>query len=241
MKYYIPNQHGAWAMLIIPFLFGIVASEPGPIHILLFTCWLIIYLLMFALLQWIRTGKAKYYRTPVLVYSLLLIPLALWLVLLQPAVVGQSLMFFPLFIVNAYYAKRKKERALINDIAAIVQFSLMVFISFNIGGGTDYRGVTALFVVSVLYFVGTAFYVKTIIREKNNKRFYYYSAGYHLALVLLSLWLLPWIMVGAATILLLRAIWFPRIGITVKQAGISEIICSIIVLMSVWLSHALMM
>ncbi|MBA9087424.1 MFS family permease [Fontibacillus solani] len=236
MKYYIPNQHGAWAMLIIPFLFGIIASKPNLVHILLFACWLIIYLLMFAVLQWIRTKKTIFYRKPVLIYTLVLIPFALWLVVLRPVMVVLALVFLPLFIVNAYYAKQKRERALVNDIAAIVQFSLMVFISFLIGEGTDYGLAAKLFIVSLLYFVGTALYVKTMIREKNNKRFYYYSISYHIALVLLSLWFLPWVIIAAAAVLLIRAIGFPRIGITVKQAGISEIVCSIVVLVSVWIA-----
>ncbi|MNN08460.1 hypothetical protein D3C81_1213150 [compost metagenome] len=192
---------------------------------------------MFAVLQWIRTKKAKFYRKPVLLYSVLLMPCAIWLVLLRPFVVVLALLFLPLFIVNAYFAKQKRERALLNDIAAIIQFSLMVFISFYIGEGTDHRLASKLFIVSIFYFVGTAFYVKTIIREKNNKRFYYYSIGYHVILILLSLWFLPWTMVAASAILLLRAIWLPRIGITVKQAGISEIVCSIIVLTSVWITY----
>ncbi|MNI13748.1 hypothetical protein D3C73_669820 [compost metagenome] len=222
-------------MLIIPFLFGIIASAPDLVHILLFACWLLIYLLMFAVLQWVRTKKTKLYRKPILVYTLLLIPFALWLVLLRPVIVVLALLFVPLFFVNAFYAKQKRERALVNDIAAIIQFSIMVFISFRMGEGTDYGLAVKLFLISLLYFVGTAFYVKTIIREKNNKRFYYYSIVYHIVLLVLSFCLLPWVTAIAAAVLLLRAIYFPRIGITVKQAGISEIICSVIVLVSVWM------
>lgn len=236
MKYYIPNQHGAWAMLVIPFLFGIIGSQAEWIHILLFVCWLLVYLLMFAVLQWIRTKKMQWYRKPVIVYGIMLTPVALWLIVLRPEILILALLFIPLFGVNAYYASQKRERALLNDIAAIIQFSIMVFISFVIGGGNDYRIATELFLISILYFVGTAFYVKTIIREKNNKAFYYYSVGYHLALVILSIWLLPWSIVGASVLLLLRACWFPRIGIKVKQSGIMEIVFSVITLVSVWIS-----
>lgn len=236
MKYYIPNQHGAWAMLIVPFIFGIIGSQAEGVHILLFVCWLLIYLLMFAVLQWIRTKKTKFYRKPVIVYGVMLIPFALWLVILRPEILMLALLFIPLFGVNAYYAKQKRERALLNDVAAIIQFSIMVFISFVIGGGNDYHIATELFMISILYFVGTAFYVKTIIREKNNKRFYYYSVGYHLTLVILSIWLLPWIIAVASVFLLLRSCWFPRRGITVKQSGIMEIVFSVITLMSVWIS-----
>lgn len=51
MKKYIPNQHGAWAMLVLPFLFGVAASRGQLIHIPLFVCWLLIYLFSFPLLQ----------------------------------------------------------------------------------------------------------------------------------------------------------------------------------------------
>lgn len=238
LKDYIPNQHGAWAMLIVPFLFGMIASVPGPIHILLFACWLLIYLLMFPLLQWIRTGKASRYRGPVLVYGVLLVPAAIGLVWLHPGVVVMALMFLPLFAVNAYYAKQKRERALLNDIAAIVQFSLIVFLSFELGGGTDYGTAAELFLISTGYFIGTAFYVKTIIRERNNSRFYICSVVYHLVLSLLALWLLPPAMLLTALVLLARAIWFPRKGITPKQSGILEIVYSVIVLAAVWMTYA---
>ncbi|MDU4696428.1 MAG: YwiC-like family protein [Paenibacillus sp.] len=238
---YIPNQHGAWAMLLVPFLFGMLASTPGAIHALLFACWLLIYLFMFPLLQWIRLGKAKAaarYRKPLLLYGALLVPAALILVLLRPEVLSMALLFVPLFAVNALYAKRKRERALLNDIAAIVQFSLMVLISYKLGGGTDLRLAAELFLISTLYFIGTAFYVKTIIRERNNKRFYFYSVAYHGMLMLLALWLLSPAMQIAALILLARAVWFPRTGITAKQSGMLEIVYSVIVLAAVWMTYA---
>ncbi|GGH14606.1 YwiC-like family protein [Paenibacillus segetis] len=239
LKYYIPNQHGAWAMLIVPFLFGMIIAEPNPQHLLLFVCWLLVYLMMFPILQWIRTKKTIQYLSPILFFGTLLVPFAIWLIVLRPKMILIALMFIPLFLVNAYFAKTKNERALINDIAAIVQFSLMVFISFEIGEGTNYSAAMELFFVSILYFVGTAFYVKTIIREKNNRSFYYFSVGYHVCLVLLSMCFLPWMMVLSACVLLIRALWFPRMKISVKQSGISEIVFSIVVLLSVWLSYGI--
>lgn len=241
---YIPNQHGAWAMLIVPFLFGMLASTPGAIHSLLFVCWLLIYLFMFPLLQWIRMGTAKSkvkadrYRKPLLLYGALLVPAALALILLRPEVLKLALLFVPLFGVNAIYAKQKRERALLNDIAAIVQFSLMVFISYQLGGGTDLRLATELFLISTLYFVGTAFYVKTIIRERNNKRFYVYSVVYHVLLLALAVWQLQPALWIAALILLARAAWFPRTGITAKQSGMLEIVYSVIVLAAFWMTYA---
>lgn len=58
MKKYIPNQHGAWAMLVLPFLLGVAASKGQFIHIPLFICWLLIYLFSFPLLQGVKTGSS---------------------------------------------------------------------------------------------------------------------------------------------------------------------------------------
>ncbi len=225
-------------MLVVPFLFGMLASTPGAIHGLLFVCWLLIYLLMFPLLQWIRTGKATRFRKPVLFYGVLLVPAAAILVILRPVILLLALLFVPLFGINALYAKRKRERALLNDIAAIVQFSLMVFISYQLGGGTDFRLAMELFLISTVYFIGTAFYVKTIIRERNNKRFYAYSVTYHLVLALLAIWFLSPALQLAAMVLLARAVWFPRTGITAKPSGMLEIVYSVIVLAAVWMTYA---
>lgn len=107
LKHYIPNQHGAWAMLVLPFLFGMAASTPGWIHALLFACWLLIYLLMFPLLQWVRTGKGDRYRKPALLYGTLLVPAGTALALLRPDVILMALLFLPLFAVNVYYARQK--------------------------------------------------------------------------------------------------------------------------------------
>ena len=36
MKLVIPKQHGAWAMLIIPFLLSVILGKPNMYHIPLF-------------------------------------------------------------------------------------------------------------------------------------------------------------------------------------------------------------
>ncbi|WP_374722706.1 YwiC-like family protein [Peribacillus tepidiphilus] len=40
MKNFLPKQHGAWAMLLIPFWLGVAASHFSFIHILFFIGWL---------------------------------------------------------------------------------------------------------------------------------------------------------------------------------------------------------
>ncbi|MBT2289330.1 YwiC-like family protein [Paenibacillus albidus] len=223
MKRYIPNQHGAWAMLILPFLFGVAASGGHYLHIPLFVCWLLIYLFSFPLLQWVKTRRSDRYGKPVLVYGALLVPFILYMIISVPNLFWFALPLIPLFAVNVYFAKTKNERALLNDISAILAFCLMVYPVFYVGEGESWEMATNLFVLSVLYFIGTALYVKTIIRERKNPYYYYASVIYHIIMVVLGLLFWPAVAAAPLVVLLLRAIILPKTGVTAKQTGISEI------------------
>jgi len=226
---YIPNQHGAWAMLVIPFLLGMFAADAKLLHLLLFAGWLLVYLFTFPLLQGIRTRKWRIYGKPLLFYGCLLLPVGAGLLLLHPALLRMLPWFIPLFLVNCYYAKRNKERSLVNDLAAVIQFSLAVFVAYEVGGGSDLRLAAELFALSAIYFTGTIFYVKTIIRERNNKRYYWYSVSYHLAACAVGAIWFPPLLLLALAILLARAAWAPHTGITAKKSGMLEIGYSILV------------
>ncbi|MBP2113249.1 YwiC-like family protein [Paenibacillus silagei] len=236
MKKYIPNQHGAWAMLVLPFLLGVAASRGQFIHIPLFVCWLLIYLFSFPLLQGVKTRKFARYAQPLRLYGLLLLPFALYLVIIQPVLLGFVLLLLPLFAINLYYARIKNERALLNDISAIVAFCLVIYPVYYVGQGENWRAVNELFVLAVLYFTGTAFYVKTVIRERNNIRFYYGSVAYHLLFAAAGLYLFPSLLVPLL-VLLLRAAILPRTGISAKHTGIIEIGFSVMLYVSVLLLY----
>ncbi|MFC7559613.1 YwiC-like family protein [Paenibacillus farraposensis] len=95
-------------MLILPFLFGLAASQGQFIHIPLFVCWFFIYLFSFPLLQWIKTGNSERYRKPVVVYGVILFPFLVSLVWFKPALVWYGALLLVFFMANMYYAKIKK-------------------------------------------------------------------------------------------------------------------------------------
>lgn len=229
MKRYIPNQHGAWAMLAVPFLFGMFASEPRPVHLVLFICWLLAYLFTFMLLQWTRTGKKERYLGPLKLYAVLFVITGVWLAIWQPVLMGYGLLLLPLFAVNRQFARLNRERSIWNDMAAILQFSSVVFPAYYTGGGEDWRLASELFLISVLYFAGTVFYVKTMIREKNNPVYYAGSVVYHTVLLAAAVMFRLPLLILLSAVLLARAAGFPRTQISIKQSGIFEIGCSVLV------------
>ncbi|GGA30286.1 YwiC-like family protein [Paenibacillus physcomitrellae] len=223
MARYIPKQHGAWAMLVLPFLAGLAISEGKIIHIPLFLWWLVIYLFSFPVLQWIKTGNKARYRGPALLYGVILLPLTVILIAFDPMLIGYGVLLLVFFIPNIYYAKTKNERALLNDIMAVLVFCSFIFpvVYVGEGGSRSYVEAAQWFALLAAYFIGTVLYVKTVIREKNNPRFYYASITYHLLNIGIAA-AVNLYMIFPAVILLLRAAWFPKLGLKVKQTGMAE-------------------
>lgn len=224
-------------MLILPFLFGMFYSKPVILHLPLFIFWLLVYFFTFLLLKLVKTRKTAYYRKPLLIYGLLLIPFGAILLYASPSLIWFGLSLFPLFFINCYYAKINRERALLNDLVAVLMFNSMVFVAYYVGGGEDWQLALQLFFIGLLFFIGTVFYVKTMIREKGNKVFYALSIGYHLsALILIALFYSTLLLVPFF-ILLLRAIISPRRKMTVKQTGIMEIVYAVLLAITVILPY----
>jgi hypothetical protein len=234
---YMPKQHGAWAMLILPLLFGVIASTPTWRHALLFAVWLIAYLFSWAFHQWIRTKRRPVWLGPLRLYGGLLLPAGAVLLVLEPDLLFLLPLAVPFVLVNLYFAKLGRERAFLNDLAAVILFSLMTFAAFRVGDGADARLAFELFALSVLYFTGTIFYVKTMIREKHNKAFYGYSVLYHAAFLAAVVLLYPPALIPAAAVLLVRAVAMPLLAPSVRTIGILEIAWSVLVFICAWTAY----
>jgi hypothetical protein len=182
-KLLIPKQHGAWAMLIIPILLGAYAGGISWLHIPLFLGWLFLYLATYPFLMAMKTKRKDEYVPWVYRYFsfavvMLLIPLFFHMTLLYFGIA-----MVPFFLTNLYYAKKKDERAFFNDVAAIAAFCIGGLASFYIGRGELTIQAFEIYMFCFLFFIGSAFYVKTMIREKKNPVYKWVSWGYHLLLI----------------------------------------------------------
>lgn len=179
----VPKQHGAWAMLIIPFVLGAYAGGFSWLHLPLFLGWLGLYLATYPFLMAVKTKrKNEYMRWFYGYFSVAII------MLIIPLVFEWKLVYFgiamiPFFFINLYFAKKKDERALTNDIAAIASFCIGGLASFYIGRGTLTAQAWELYLFCFLFFIGSTFYVKTMIREKKSSLYKWTSWAYHLLLI----------------------------------------------------------
>ncbi|MBC9874734.1 YwiC-like family protein [Macrococcoides bohemicum] len=128
----------------------------------------------------------------------------------------------PFGAINLYFASKRNERHLLNDFSAITIFSIAGLLSYFIGEAQFDKKMVYIFLISFLYFVGTTFYVKTMIREKKNIKYKYVSYIYHLIGLMLAFIVHP--LIGIAFIpSLMRAVAFYGKQMKPIKIGIAEI------------------
>jgi hypothetical protein len=224
MKLFLPKQHGAWAMLIIPFWLGVIATEMIWQHIPFFFGWILLYLATYPMLLLFKKKKVMFYvkwSTIYFVPALILLVIPIWY---QPKIIFFGLLMIPFFIINAYYSSRNQDRALGNDICAVIVFSLAGVGSGFLVTEEITLNLILVFFSSVLFFLGSTFYVKSMIREKKNLPFKWISWGYHFFITVIWFVVGEWIISLAFLPSIARAIGFYGKPLSAKQVGIYEIV-----------------
>ncbi|WP_312475497.1 YwiC-like family protein [Neobacillus sp.] len=227
MKFFLPKQHGAWAMLIIPFWLGVTNGGYHWQHIPFFVGWLLLYLATYPLLLLFKKNKIPFYTKWTLIYMIPALLLLLIPLLQRPSIFYFGLLMLPFFMINAFYTSRNQDRAFMNDISAIFAFSIAGLASSYLSlGVVNATMIIFIFLTSVLFFVGCTFYVKSMIREKKNSQFKWISWTYHLLLTVVWLVFGYWLVALAYFPSLVRAILFHGRKLSPKEIGIYEIINS---------------
>jgi hypothetical protein len=228
MKLLLPKQHGAWAMLMIPFILGIGAGEFSVMHIPLFIGWLFLYLATYPMLMFVKGKKKTLYLKWSIIYLFIALIFLAIILIYEWKMFYFGLTMLPFFLINTYFAKKKKERAFVNDVTAIVAFCVGGVASYYLGTGSFDQ--TALFIafLSFLFFLGSTFYVKTMIREKKSQSFRWFSWSYHILLLIFILLFVNPIMISLAYVpSAIRAFVCYSQKLSIMQVGILEIINSV--------------
>ncbi|MEV7725486.1 YwiC-like family protein [Streptomyces sp. NPDC087917] len=227
---WLPDQHGAWAMLVVPFLAGaLLAPHPGPRHVLLLAAWLLGYVAVFHAQQWLRLRarglrSARRHGRPALVFGAALAVCGIPLALLHPWLALAAAAAAPFVAVNTHYARTGRERALVNGLAAVVPACGMLLVAARLGGlGPDRAWPAAL--ACLLYFAGTVPYVKTMIRERGSRAYRRGSVAYHAVALAVAGALSPWLALPFAACLT-RAAALPGRALRPAAIGALELALS---------------
>lgn len=254
---HLPKEHGAWAMLYVPFVLGVAVA--GSISLPVLSLLLAISALFISreslLLWWRARSRGKEAREAgkmlagyLLLASLCSLPLLLvgrFVWLLPLGLMGAALLVF-----NGQQGAHLAERSLGNELLAIGGLTLAAPAAFYVGSGQWNGTAFWLWLLSALYFVSSVFYLKLRIYRLNprkqleQRRAWRNCAAYHSFLLVA---LLVWVLMGNLSLfaliafapVLARTLWSlfkPVTQVNLKRAGILEIIYSLIFLLFVTLN-----
>jgi hypothetical protein len=224
-------------MLASPLLVGIFASGVSWVQLPLAAFWFAGYFAFFATSLWLKASRRAKWFPPVRAYGALSLALGAVVLVMQPDLARWAPLFVVPLGIGLYAAAHRQDRALVSGLATTAGSALMTVVAYDAGPGSDLARAWQLALVQFLYFAGTVFYVKTVIRERDNPAFRWLSAGFHvLALIVVAAvfglvendgtaW--PLLVVFAA--LLARAVAVPPYRPTPKQVGIAEVVATVAV------------
>ena len=237
---WVPDQHGAWAMLLLPFAAAIWMAGPTWVHAPLLALWITGYLAYAATSTWLRARRRRRLLPPVLVLGGAAAAFAVPTVVLAPFLARWLVAYAPLLLPSLWLASRGRERSVTNDALMVIAAVLMAAVAFDAGGGRNWAALWTVAGVLLFYFFGTVLYVKTMIRERGRPGYVVASVSYHLAGLLTAVVLAVvgahtvWLPVVAA-VLTLRAAVGPagnaRRGRPLRPAivGVGEIVAALVV------------
>lgn len=252
---WVPQQHGAWAMLVVPLLVGAIwrirdgEMDPRSWFLLpvLAVAWIVGYFAFNAASLWLKARPARRptFHRPLLVYCSVAGVAALAAVALQPRLLTWAPVYGVLTAGTLWLVTRGRERAVVSGLLTIAAASAMATTVRSASPLEADIGRWEPALLCFAYFFGTVLYVKTLIRERGKPGWVVLSTGYHAALVAGAAlvaaagglggrldqtdWL---VWVAFAAVLTVRAaavpLWGPMRGRTVtpKQAGIGEAVLS---------------
>jgi hypothetical protein len=134
VRRYLPPQHGAWGILLLPFGIGVACSRPSWLHLPLLLAWLGGYLLSYYALFAVKTRRPDRVAGQLWLYGLITVPCAAVVLWRRPELLWFAPAFAVLLAVNALAARRHADRALVGGLASVVQACLMIPIAAMVAG-----------------------------------------------------------------------------------------------------------
>lgn len=186
----IPDQHGAWAFLVLPVTLGIAAGGWSVAVLALLLAWIPAYPFSWALSGTLAAPRPQRFRRALLVWAAVTIPAAALALVLRPWLLFVGLAYFGAFLLNLRFARQRRERALANDLVLVAECTMMVPVTAGVAvaGGwvppfaaMTRASVLLLTLACAAALVGSTLHVKSLIRERRNPRFArvsrWYAAG----------------------------------------------------------------
>jgi len=193
-KWILPRERRLWAMLLVPYLLGVVVAGGNIWHLPAGLGLVAGMLAVNAVLErWRQPKPGKLPWLSITVYGGASILLLAWPLFLHGQAIWPLLVMAVLIWGHVFLVRRQAESHLTNEALAIVTFSMGLPLAVELGGGAEWRSTGLAAGLNIAYFLAGGLFAKAVLQERNNLRFHFIAMMYHLMLLLLPLLLqLPW-------------------------------------------------
>lgn len=256
-KFLLPKEHGAWAMLYVPFILGVIVARALNLPVLLLLLSVTAFFISReSLLIWWRArtrGKESTHAGRLLIFYIAISSLSgapLILVYGMKMLVPMAAAGIILLVLNGRQATQFEDRKLSNELLVIVGLTMTAPAAYYAATGALDATAFWLWGLSALYFASSVFYVRLRIvsinprKEDLKRRIRINCLLYHSFLViglvvLLATHRLPYFALIAFLPILARTYWNllkPSRQVNLTRAGVLEIIYSLIFLLFISIS-----
>lgn len=239
----IPNQHGAWAFLVIPLLLGFTVAGWSWVGAGFAFAWVASYPLSFysmrVLRVWLKrrrlTRVAKRDLTATAIWAVPLAAVGIPLLIVRPWLLVVAAVAAVLWTVSLWFSMRGQERSMANDLLLVAQAATAVPLMWAVT--TDSVAVQSfptdvwqLMALSAVYFTGTVVHVKSLIRKARDRRWHWGSVAYHVVALTIMTFVSVWFVIPFAACLVRSLLLKP--GMKPAAIGGVEIVMSLLVLVA---------
>jgi hypothetical protein len=235
-RQWLPPQHGAWALLAVPYLAGVIAAGLTWWELPLLVAVLAGYPLSYYGLLAAKTHRLDRVGAQIAGYGLVTAAALVPLLVARPALLAYAPVYALLLAANAGYARRRRERALANDLIFVVESGVLVFVVGTVAG-TPLGTLVTAFGAVVLYGASTVLFVKTMIRERGRPGYRHASVAFHAVALAVAVLLDPVLAVPFGAYLV-RAVLLPGREIRPARVGMVELAGALLLLAALAVAYA---
>lgn len=200
---WFPHQHGAWAMLAVPLLLGVAATEPSAWQLVLAVAAVAGYLVSATTQAWLRARRRPSFVPSLVIYGGVFAASGAALLLAFPFLLLAAVVVVPAGALVIGGARPGTPRDLANSLAQTVIALVLVPAAAAVSGAWETGAVGAATLVAAGYLVGTVLVVRSVIRQRGNRGFVAVSVGFHAAVTVAA----------AATLAVPYAVYFAALTV----------------------------
>lgn len=180
---WLPHQHGAWAMLAVPLLLGVAASQASAWQLLLGAAAVLGYLASAAAQAWLRARRRERVPVPAAAFGSAFAGLGVVLVIAFPRLLLGLVVLIPTAALVVSGAKPGTRRDAVNSLAQAAQALVLVPSAAWVSGAFEPSRVAIATGVAAAFLLGTVLVVRSALRARGSASFASVSIGFHAALV----------------------------------------------------------